>query len=987
MVEVTNVLPAGKPESSIGMRHVITLLLFLATTVSYATRVSMSVAIVAMTSDNDYGYPVFDWDKGVQDTILSSFFWGYIVLQVPAGMLAGKFGGKFLILAAMIATGIVNLLVPIAAVHGGWTAVCGCRIAMGLTQGLLYPSLHGFLGHWAPVNERSRLGTYVYAGAQLGTIVEMMTSSLLSASRWGWPSVFYVAGLTCLVWSGLWLFLGASTPGTSKWISKEERKYIETSAGSDEIGTHKNMSTPWKSIWTSLPFWAILLAHCGQSLGFWTLLTELPSYMANVLNVNIKNNGLLSALPYVAMYILSFIFSWTSDFLVNRNIISSVTSRKIFNTIAFWGPAAALLVLSYLPPGHLTLAVVILTFTVGLNGAHYVGFMMSHIDLSPNFASVMMGITNGFGGVFSIMAPLSVSAVIKDQTQASEWRKVFFISIALYFFCNLFYIIFISGDLQPWNEPKQKSDEEDGTKNETEKEENVNFLTLSSINSSFNFWNVASWGVRHKQCVILMVALTIAYSLRACMGVALVGMIETSPVSEIPNGSNVNVSRNETEYGLNVRGADYVAHGFLNALMLVPPYPQFDWSKKVQDTVISAFFFGYMLLQIPGGQLAHRFGAKKLIASAMFINCAASVLFPTVTFYGGWITAALFRMIQGLAQACIMPSTHTFLGKWTPLEERGRLSGMIYGAQALGPVLGLPLTGFIASSPLGWPGIFRFYGVLSGICGAIIWFFCADSPAQHKNISAAERNYIEEALRQKGEASTKRHKVPWSRLLCHRGLYAIIVAHIGQTWGQLTLYSEVPAFMDKVMEVNIKANGLLSALPFLVMFFTNFFFSWFFDMIIVKKYIGVTWARKLAQTIGCMGSSIGLIILAYAPQDIYVVETIMVILCGMKIACHYGFLVNHIDISPNFAGTMMSLSNFCSNCVGVLAPIVAGIILTDVTSVFLWRKVFFVSSGLYFFSNVVYVILGTSELADWNEPEQTKNDEEEHAMIKKEHKK
>lgn len=51
----------------------------------------------------------------------------------------------------------------------------------------------------------------------------------------------------------------------------------------------QKMATPWKSIWTSLPFWAILLAHSGQSLGFWTLLTEIPSYMNKVLGVNIKS--------------------------------------------------------------------------------------------------------------------------------------------------------------------------------------------------------------------------------------------------------------------------------------------------------------------------------------------------------------------------------------------------------------------------------------------------------------------------------------------------------------------------------------------------------------------------------------------------------------------------------------------------------------------------------------------------------------------------
>ncbi|KAJ8731687.1 hypothetical protein PYW07_004851 [Mythimna separata] len=456
---------APKPESLLGMRHLMALIMFLATTVSYATRVSMSVGIVAMTSNNSYGYPVFDWSRTTQDTVLSSFFWGYILLQVPAGYIAGRFGGKYLMLISMGVTGVVNLILPIAAVKGDYMAVCGCRIIMGVSQGLLYPSLHGVIGQWVPITERSRLGTFIYAGAQLGTIIELLTSGLLSASSWGWPSVFYVAGALCLIWSAMWLIIGDSAPASSRWISKKERKYIEMNAGSSELG-HGRAATPWGSILTSLPFWSILLAHCGQNLGFWTLLTELPSYMKYVLKVDIKQNGMLSALPYVAMYVLSFFFSWFAEFLVNRKIIRLVTSRKIFNTIAHWGPAVALLGLSYLPPGNLTLAVVILTITVGLNGAHYVGFMLSHIDLSPNHASTMMGFTNGIGAVFSILAPLSVSFVVKDESSAMDWRKVFFISVAFYFLTNLFYLLFISADVQDWNDAKPSKAVEDAEKSE-----------------------------------------------------------------------------------------------------------------------------------------------------------------------------------------------------------------------------------------------------------------------------------------------------------------------------------------------------------------------------------------------------------------------------------------------------------------------------------------------------------------------------------------
>lgn len=60
--------------------------------------------------------------------------------------------------------------------------------------------------------------------------------------------------------------------------------------------------------------------------------------------------------------------------------------------------------------------------------------------------------------------------------------------------------------------------------------------------------------------------------------------------------------------------------------------------------------------------------------------------------------------------------------------------------------MGLPIAGFISSSVLGWPGIFRFYGILSGIIGAVLWFMLADTPAKHPKISEAERRYIEEGM-------------------------------------------------------------------------------------------------------------------------------------------------------------------------------------------------------------------------------------------------
>jgi hypothetical protein len=54
---------------------------------------------------------------------------------------------------------------------------------------------------------------------------------------------------------------------------------------------------PWMSIAKSLPFWAILMAHMGQNYGYETLMTELPSFMKQVLHFNLKDVSSCNLLP------------------------------------------------------------------------------------------------------------------------------------------------------------------------------------------------------------------------------------------------------------------------------------------------------------------------------------------------------------------------------------------------------------------------------------------------------------------------------------------------------------------------------------------------------------------------------------------------------------------------------------------------------------------------------------------------------------------
>lgn len=248
----------------------------------------------------------------------------------------------------------------------------------------------------------------------------MGCSGILASSTMGWPSIFYISGSAGLIWSIIWLCFGGNSPNDSKTISPEEKAFIQDTQETTVEYVDKQIPTPWKSILSSVPFFALAIVHSTHNWGFWTLLTEMPTYFKNVMGMDIKKNAYLSALPYLVMCIMGFVFSFIADILAKYNCMTFNVSRKVFNTIGHWIPAIALIALGYVGKGSTELAVTLLTLAVGINAATYLGFQTNHIDLAPNHAGTLMGITNCAANVMSILAPLFVGFIIHDNVSSLE---------------------------------------------------------------------------------------------------------------------------------------------------------------------------------------------------------------------------------------------------------------------------------------------------------------------------------------------------------------------------------------------------------------------------------------------------------------------------------------------------------------------------------------------------------------------------------------
>ncbi|XP_039630857.1 vesicular glutamate transporter 1 [Polypterus senegalus] len=469
-------------------RYIIAILSGIGFCISFGIRCNLGVAIVSMVNNNtvyEGGKVIiqkaqFSWDPETVGMIHGSFFWGYIVTQIPGGFIAQKFAANRVFGFAIVATSTLNMLIPTAArVHYG-CVIC-VRILQGLVEGVTYPACHGIWSKWAPPLERSRLATTAFCGSYAGAVVAMPLAGVLVQYS-GWSSVFYVYGSFGVTWYLFWIMVSYESPAVHPTITEEERRYIEESIGESAklMNPLQKFKTPWRKFFTSMPVYAIIVANFCRSWTFYLLLISQPAYFEEVFGFEISKVGLLSALPHLVMTIIVPIGGQLADFLRSRQLMSTTNVRKMMNCGGFGMEATLLLVVGF---SHTKgVAISFLVLAVGFSGFAISGFNVNHLDIAPRYASILMGISNGVGTLSGMVCPLIVGAMTKHKTR-EEWQYVFLIASLVHYGGVIFYGLFASGEKQPWAEPEEMSDEKCGFIHEdelAEETEEYHSTTLAS---------------------------------------------------------------------------------------------------------------------------------------------------------------------------------------------------------------------------------------------------------------------------------------------------------------------------------------------------------------------------------------------------------------------------------------------------------------------------------------------------------------------------
>ncbi|XP_045448851.1 putative inorganic phosphate cotransporter [Melitaea cinxia] len=460
----------------IPQRYVFGLLGLFALANAFTMRVCLSVAIVKMVSYIPPGEHIigetcpdtslvsesvtntsvvvnnrelYDWNEETQGLLLSAFYYGYVITHLPGGLLAEKFGGKWTLGLSLLCTSLSTLFTPLVVTQWGAIGLFCMRVLSGIGEGPVTPAFVLLMARWVPPAERSRFGAMIFGGAQIGNIAGPYISGLLLADDGDWANVFYVFGGLGVIWFIFFTFLCYSTPYSHPFISDAERKYLNENVAAS--GLHKKLDpVPFKAILRSPQLWVLVIAAVGHDWGYFTMITDLPKYFSDVLKFNIRETGLMAALPYVAMYIFSFIFASFCDFCVRRKWHSITTGRKIYTTVSSTIPAIFIILASYSGCDRIQ-AVGLFIASMAFMGGFYSSVKINAMDIAPNYAGTCSAFVNGLAAVSGIITPYMIGLLTPDQT-VQQWRIAFWTIFVVLVGTNIIYLIWGSGEQQWWDD-------------------------------------------------------------------------------------------------------------------------------------------------------------------------------------------------------------------------------------------------------------------------------------------------------------------------------------------------------------------------------------------------------------------------------------------------------------------------------------------------------------------------------------------------------
>ena len=252
----------------------------------------------------------------------------------------------------------------------------------------------------------------------------------LLSSVLAWPDAFAVFGSLGVLLGAVCLMQARKLPVGSDAALLESQTDAGPSGGDAEASkVAKDRPADGKFRWAELPEYAALIwAHSVIGWGFFLFQNWLPTFLQHMDVSHPINRGLLSAMPWIAPAVLSFVFRSCFEVLRNRGM-SAYKSQTIAHTIACLGAATALIPLAVADSVAPAVGLACIGVTLALQTCNYSGFHAYVQHFFADRAGALLGVTNSCGIVVGMVANLAMGWTL---TATGSYQSMFAITAVLY---------------------------------------------------------------------------------------------------------------------------------------------------------------------------------------------------------------------------------------------------------------------------------------------------------------------------------------------------------------------------------------------------------------------------------------------------------------------------------------------------------------------------------------------------------------------------
>ena len=367
-------------------------------TISYVDRTNISLALDPKISTmmRDLGM-----DSAIAGEAAGIFFIGYVLLQLPGGHFASHWSARKVVSLCLVAWGLCAAGCGLTQNYRQFEVM---RFLLGVAESAVYPATLVLLAQWFPRAERARANSAWMLCQPIAVAASAPVTAWLLGAR-GWRQMLVLEGLLPFLWLPVWWFSIRDHPREAKWISPEEKSFLEATLKKEaEQRELPQQRASWFAV-LAQPSLFVMIAVCFlfncAAYGCMTFFTDrLKDQGFTKLQY-----GFLFAVPYIVTAGAMTLNSWHSD---------KTHERRGHAAIAYF-ISGVCLILSVVFSGHFWLAYALLCLAIPGPFVALAPFWAIPTETLPAIVvGVAMGVINAFGNLGGYAGQKMVGRVLKE---------------------------------------------------------------------------------------------------------------------------------------------------------------------------------------------------------------------------------------------------------------------------------------------------------------------------------------------------------------------------------------------------------------------------------------------------------------------------------------------------------------------------------------------------------------------------------------------